>query len=206
MVEFTLDDLTNLAIGSARGRRAAPLSMSVVRELNAADLELILNPPPQGITATPLSKLRHSHHMLARLLAEGRKPGECAMMTGYSPSRISILQNDPAFQELISYYKDNVEAKYLDVHERLAALGLSSLDELQERLENNPEDFKNRELMELAEFAMDRSLTKEARKGGAQQAGAVVPSVNVVFVGAPEHQAKVIDLTPTSVVHDGEEN
>lgn len=179
---MSFDDLSNIAIGSARGRKASPLHMEYCRELNGADLELIQNPPEKGITTRPLVKLRHTHHFLARMLAEGRKNGEVALMTGYSPSRISILQNDPAFKELISYYKENVEAKYLDVHERLATLGLSSLDELQERLESEPDSFKHRELLELAEFALDRSATKEQRKG---QGGTPPPAITISFVGSP---------------------
>lgn len=174
-------DLEKLAIGSARGKKAQMLHMEFVRELNQGDLGLILNPPEKGITTTPLLKLRNTHHMLARLLAEGRKNSECALVTGYTPSRISILQHDPAFKELIAYYSANVEAKYLDVHERLASLGMSSLDELQERLEEQPEGFKNRELLELAEFALDRSVTKEQRKG----TGGQVPAISVTFVASP---------------------
>lgn len=175
-------DLENIAIGSARGRKAQPLHMAFSRELNESDLALILNPPEKGITTAPLLRLRNTHHMLARLLAEGRKPGECSLVTGYAPSRISTLQNDPAFKELIAYYSQNVEAKYLDVHERLATLGMATLDELQERLEEAPEGFKNRELIELAEFALDRSVTQDQRKGQAQ-GGA--PAISVTFVSAP---------------------
>lgn len=181
MAELSLDDLTNIAIGSARGAKRQVVQMSYVRDLNAGDLDLILNPPPKGSLTTPLARLRASHHFLARLLAEGRRPGECSLMTGYSPSRISILQNDPAFMDLVAYYKEAAEVKYLDVHERLASLGMATLDELQERLEEQPDGFKNRELLELAEFALDRSVTKDARKGGPN--GNTAPAINVTFVG-----------------------
>lgn len=197
---FTLDDLASLAIGSARGRKGKQVSMEVVRELQVSDLDLIQNPPPQGVVTSPLAKLRHSHHMLARLLAQGTRPGECSMMTGYSLSRISILQNDPAFRELISYYAANVEAKYLDVHERLASLGLSSLDELQERLDQDPDSFKNKELMDLAELALDRSVTKDARKGGPPGAS-IPPTINVTFVGSPAPQ---VTTAPAGPLLDGE--
>lgn len=204
---FTLDDLASLAIGSARGRKGKQVSMEVVRELQVSDLDLIQNPPPQGVVTSPLAKLRHSHHMLARLLAQGTRPGECSMMTGYSLSRISILQNDPAFRELISYYAANVEAKYLDVHERLASLGLSSLDELQERLDQDPDSFKNKELMDLAELALDRSVTKDARKGG-QPGASIPPTINVTFVGSPAPQVTAAPATPLldGEVVNGEED
>ena len=178
---MTLDDLTNLAIGNARRPAGQQVHMEYARDLDASDLGLILNPPPKGTLTSPLARLRNTHHMLARLLAEGRGNAEASLITGYSPSRISILRNDPAFASLMEYYSTQVEAKYLDVHERLAALGLSTIDELQERLESDPDSFKNRELMELAEFALDRSLTKDSRK--ASPTGA--PAIAITFVGAP---------------------
>lgn len=182
MSELSLDDLTNIAIGSARGAKRQPIFMAFQRELTRSDLDLVLNPPEKGIVASPIAKLRNSHHMLARLLAEGRKNGECALMTGYSPSRISILQNDPAFQDLLAYYKANTEAKYLDVHERLATLGLATLDELQERLEENPDSFSNKDMLALAEFALDRSITKDQRRTAG---GSGAPAIAVTFVGSP---------------------
>lgn len=187
MTEIDIEQLTTLAIGSARGKRSEPLFAAYERDLNAGDVELILAPPPKGITTKPLAKLRSTHHFLARLLAEGRKNEECSVITGYSPSRISILKNDPAFQELLSYYATQTEVRYLDVHERLAALGMSTIEELQERLENDPGSLKNRELMELAEFALDRSLTKEARKQG--PGGGAPPAISVTFIAAPEPSA-----------------
>lgn len=200
---ISLDDLQSLAIGSARGKKAMPLSMEFERELGPSDLPLILEPPPQGAFTPPLARIRNSHHMLARLLAEGKSGQEASLVTGYAPSRISILQNDPAFSELVVYYKGQVEAKYLDVHERLAMLGLSTLDELQARLEEDPDSFKNRELMELAEFALDRSVTKDARKAGAN-AGAGAPIVQVTFVGAagtpPEGGAVMSNAPGPSVI------
>jgi hypothetical protein len=131
--------------------------------------------------------------MLARLLAEGRKSEECSLITGYSTTRIWILKQDPAFKDLVAYYAAQTEAKFLDVHERLAALGMSTLDELQERLESDPDGFKNRELMELAEFALDRSVTKDSRKGGPQ---GTPPAVAITFVSGNGGVAQVPSFAP----------
>lgn len=185
-MSYSLDDLTNLAIGNARRPAGPQVYMEFARNLDASDLDLILNPPPKGITTSPLARLRNTHHMLARLLSEGRSNSEASLVTGYSPSRISILRNDPAFASLMEYYSTQVEAKYLDVHERLAALGLSSIDELQERLENDPNSYTNKELMALAEFALDRSVTKDSRKAGPGGA----PAIAITFVGAPASPPK----------------
>lgn len=184
-------------IGSARGRRSAHLELVILRELNEGDLDLLANPPPQGQITQPLQRLRHTHHMLARLIAEGRPGVECSMITGYCQSRISILQKDPAFQELVSYYAQQTEAKYLDVHERLAALGIDTIEELHERLHTEPGKISTRELMELAELTLDRSVAPP--KGGAKAigGGAGPVQVNINFV-PPGPQVRTIELTPES--------
>lgn len=140
----------------SRGRRAKHVSVAVSRELNEADIRDLWN-KPIGSTTPPLVRLRHQHHFLARLLAEGKPDHEASLITGMCPSRISILKQDPAFSELIKFYAAQVGEAYVNVHERLSVLGLTSTEELMERLEVEPERFSNRELMELAAFAHDRS-------------------------------------------------
>lgn len=142
-----------------RGRKAQPLEISFRRELNEADVQALWDVPEGGLESTtrPLVKLRYQHHYLARLLAEGRSGADCALYTGYDPSRISILKQDPAFSELITYYKTQVDEVYVNVHERLAALGLNSAEELMDRLDVQPEKFTNRELMELSALGLDRA-------------------------------------------------
>jgi len=52
----------------------------------------------------------------------------------------------------LAYYEGKVEQEYVDGLERMQVLGLSALDELQARLEADPEGWTKRELMELAEL------------------------------------------------------
>lgn len=192
-------DLDNIVIGSARGRRGKPFYATVQRELNEGDLDVLANPPTVGEPFSVVKKMRNTHHMLARLLAEGRPPGECALITGYSSSRISILQNDPAFKELVAYYRSQAEQSYLNVHERLAALGLSAVDELQERLEVNPDEFTRRELLDLSIAMMDRSVTKPSSTPG-QSAGGQPISLQVTFVESPHKQSEALGHTPGLVI------
>lgn len=180
LADFELGDELGAQLRSARGRKPKFARFDVLRELNGSDMEMLLSPPEHGVKTPLLTKLRNSHHMLARLLAEGRKAQECSAITGYSPSRISILQRDPAFKDLVSYYAAQAREVYLNVHERLAALGMSTVEELQERLETDPEAFSNRELMELAEMALDRSLTKPKENALVGQAPPVAISINFV--------------------------
>jgi len=151
--------IDEIAPPAARGRRAKPISAAIRRELNEGDIKALWDLPAGGLDSSvpPLVRLRHQHHFLARLIAEGKPNVESSLITGMSPSRISILKNDPAFSELIEYYKQQAGEAYVDVHERLAVLGLSSIEELMDRLQDSPEGFSARELMELAALGLDRS-------------------------------------------------
>ena len=140
---------------SILGRPDADLKPQVldIRSLRESDLEI--SGPTQ--VAAPLIRIRSRHHLLAQILAEGRSNTEAGLLTGYSPSRISILKADPAFVELIEHYRAQVQAQYVNLHERLAALGLNAIEELQERLEEDAEGFTKRELMDVAALALDRA-------------------------------------------------
>jgi hypothetical protein len=187
--ELQAEVLRELTIGPARGGRrpAPPLDISVVRALGAEDLPELAAPPPVGSAPGLLSRIRHSHHLLARLMAEGRPQEECALISGFSPSWISNLKGDPAFNELLAYYQTQREQVFIDVAERMKVLGLSTLDELQHRLEIAPDDWSRRELMELADLMLLRG-----RQMGTAQAPST-PTINVRFVNeAP--QPPVIEL------------
>jgi hypothetical protein len=88
------------------------------------------------------------------LLVQGRSDAEVALITGYSPNRIWMLRNDPTFKELMAGYQQIRNQVFVDTLERMRVLGLSTLDELQERLEASPEKWSNRELMEMADLML----------------------------------------------------
>jgi hypothetical protein len=159
-------DASGAAFGSGHPLGRVPFTLE--GELSAGDLEEMLATPKPGTPA--IKNLRNQHHALARLLAEGRNGVECSEITGYSPSRISILQGDPTFADLVQYYRGQVSERYLNVHERLAAIGVTCLEELQERLEVNPNEFTVRELREIMESTFDRSVAPS--KGSPKGAGA----------------------------------
>src|SRR5215471_15294335 len=127
------------------------------RNMNPSDLATLSNGKPLE-QVSPIASIRHQHHLLARLLADGKSLTESAEITGYSVTYISRLKTqDRAFQELITYYAQQSQEIYFSVHERLKGLGLNTIEELQERLAQEPDDFSNRELFELAELCLDRS-------------------------------------------------
>ena len=109
-----------------------------------------------GTTAPHVKRLTQRHHRLARLLAEGIPPGEAAILTDYDPSRVSILQADPAFAELITHYATRVDAAYASLHDKLSDLATTAAAQLQDRLEDG-EDLEVDELMSIIKLGADRT-------------------------------------------------
>jgi len=109
------------------------LEATAVRPL--AEDDLVLLQDEKGSTAPALKRLSERHHALARCLASGMEDGATSNACGYVASRVSILKADPAFQELVAFYRNEVESKYLDMHGVLAGLSLDAAMELRERLE-----------------------------------------------------------------------
>lgn len=138
-----------------RGRPKAQIEVALVRPVTRADIALAS--VPKGMAAPPLKRLRDRHHALARALSSGMSEADAAALTGYDISRVSILKADPTFRELLEFYRGTVTEAYLDMHAQLAALGMDAADELQHRLETNPESLENKELMALVTISADRT-------------------------------------------------
>lgn len=148
-----------------KGRRPAPLAYGPPRHLSESDIASMWDHAGSGQKGVPRIKtLRYNHHLLAKAVASGKSLLECSQLTGLTGARISDLKNDPAFQELVSFYAEELHEVYVDVHQRMAALGTSVLEELSERFEAEPEKFTKRELMDLFTTMADRSIA--TAKGG----------------------------------------
>ena len=128
---------------------------SAVRELCADDLLRLGD--EKGSTAPAIKRISERHHALARNLAGGMASSEAAIVCGYALSRVSILLDDPAFKELLSFYRTDVNAQYRDLHARLSGLALDAAEELSLRLEDAPEDLSVTQLMELTKMGADRT-------------------------------------------------
>src|SRR5690606_34802439 len=59
--------------------------------------------------------------------------------------------------ELLNFYRQGVVEVYRDMHERLAGVATSALDELQERLEDEPEKISVGQLIEVSKLGADRT-------------------------------------------------
>jgi hypothetical protein len=207
--------IDEIIFGSAQGARRSrcetePLVVSVVRALTEDDIPALTNPPLTENVSTrqPIQNITYAHHSLAQLIVQGKPIGEVSLITGYSPSYVHGLQRDPAFKELLDYYGQHREKVFVDALERMKALGLATLDELQRRLVEEPDSFARRELMELSELM----LIKGAKAGpggpvgaGGQSSGGHVAgtavAVTVKFVSSqPEilpSPSPVLELSPT---------
>lgn len=146
-----------------RGRAAKPVAVEVVRELCDEDLKLLAE--EKGSKPLALQRLSYRHHALAKALARGVPPGEAALIHGYSIGRVSILSGDPAFKELIDFYKsaivdpayEKVVAENVNLQERLTGLAVDAIEELRIRVEDSPEDLTPGQLIEMSKLGADRT-------------------------------------------------
>lgn len=151
--ESTVD--LELDIFRTTGRAAKPLTGTMVRELDRVDIAALGE--EKGSTPNPLKRITDRHHALARNLASGMKEAEAAHICGLSLSRVSILKNDAAFKELLNFYREGVDVAYAGLHEKLSGLASTALDELQDRMEDEPEKVSIGQLIELAKMGADRT-------------------------------------------------
>ncbi len=192
-----MNALAEIVFDDARGGRKprSKWTLEVARELTVEDL-----PGLSQASATPAQRLlqiRHAHHNLARLVAQGLEGAEVSLITGYSQAYISNIQNDPAFAELLQYYATQREQVFVNVLERMKVLGVSTLEELQQRLEQEPGKFSNRELMELAETTLVKPQLAGAKGQGVAAGPGVGVNIEVKFVGAPSRDGdQALDITP----------
>jgi hypothetical protein len=179
MAPLSLD--LDLPLMRTRGRAAVTVSAKVVRELDAADISLLGE--EKGSHAPAIKRISERHHALARSLAGGMAPGEAGIVCGYSASRVSILQDDPAFKELLHFYREDVSAQYRDLHTRLSGLALDAADILAERMEMAPDDISIGQIMEITKMGADRT-------GFGPQSSSTNLNVNVDLAGRLEAARK----------------
>jgi hypothetical protein len=134
----------------------------------------------------------------------GQTDWEISLALGYSPSRISVLKADPTFRELLSFYEKQQADLKLDISTRLTGISMEALETLQQRLDDDPEDFSNRELMDLAELSLDRtghgkSSTVQVLHGLDEETAEFLKSQHQTHrLGAVHNlsEGQVIDVTP----------
>lgn len=141
---------------SRKPARAAP-NGSIERALSEADFNLLADGARAEAPGARISKVRASHHRLARILSDGASLIEASAMTGYTPSHISILKADPTFAELLQGYIDQKIEIFNQANEKMLMTLDTTLDELQHRVENKPETIDNHTLVEIVKAVADRT-------------------------------------------------
>ncbi len=149
-------DLGLNIVNLGAGRPRKPLEAEAVRPLEQADLELA-STVERNSQPPAIKRITDRHHALARLLAAGTPEGEAALILGYDNSRVSILKQSPAFQELLDLYRAEVDREFATTLDHMAGLSRDALLELRERIEEEPEKFSNRELLSVVNEMVDRS-------------------------------------------------
>jgi hypothetical protein len=173
------------------GRGKMRLEFGEVRELTRDDLASAAE--DRGTKNSPMKRLTDRHHAVARLLAGGKKPIEVAAIVGYDIGRIYMLQADPSFKQLLAFYRESIDAEYMQMHEQLAGMSLDALGILRERLEDTPADFGAGMLLELVKVGADRT--------GAGPTSKSEININVGLAGRLDAARKrvaekMIDVTP----------
>lgn len=109
--------------------------MEYVRDLTLADVEAREAAPVKKLPV--LAKLRASHHEAAKAIAEGLSHTEVSLRTGYHPSRISMLMNDPAFADLVETYKGIGRETWLDAVNRARVANVDLLERIMDKVEED---------------------------------------------------------------------
>lgn len=145
----------DLDIAGVIGRKTRPLHAEVLRELTPSDIGLLAT--ERAIKPSALQRITDRHHALARCLASGMSATEACLVTGYTPSRVSILRGDPSFEELIEFYRGDRGSQVVDLQQRMASLALDATAEIQERLELEPASVATDQLLDIVKLTADRT-------------------------------------------------
>lgn len=137
------------------GRAKIAESPTLVRELTVDDLTALATERGAHQPGQTLTRIRDSHHDVAKCFAEGMTNFEVQIATGYSSSRISILKQDPSFQELVEHYRHVKTEATADLAVRMKSLSLDALEELRERM--HTEDLAPEMLLDILKVTADRT-------------------------------------------------
>lgn len=102
------------------GRNRAPaisgedIDLQIVGEVSESDLDDLGLHRPAHQGPPTVQRLRDTHHSLARALAAGLNYIQAGTKTGYTATRVSMLMQDPAFQELVASYRAVVNDEFRD--------------------------------------------------------------------------------------------
>lgn len=130
-----------------------------VRPLTTEDIAL-LN-ADRNKSTPPIQALRDTHHLVARLVASGLRTDEVAEQSGFSIGSIYRLNNDPAFQELVALYREQVAISHREItdeyHRILVSNRMKAERQLADRLDDEDSAISTRDLITITRDAADRT-------------------------------------------------
>jgi carbamate kinase len=159
---------------------------------------------PKHMDNVSVVRVKAAHHRIAQLIATGASYIDVALTCGYTPQYISNLATgNPAFQELVSHYTRAAEAEMLDLRAKQARLGELAVDELTDRLAENPEQFAIRDLLDVVEVNGNKPRLMEAQKGWTQSGPPSPITISFVTAGGVGIETSSI---PTPKIIEGDHN
>ncbi len=140
-----------------RLRKAETVFIVSTRPLTREDILAFNAAPPKTPPVKPLQRIRDRHHAIARGFASGLSNVQISAIYGMAYNRVCVLRTDPSMEELIAFYRGQINQEFVDMHARMATLSSSAVEELQTRLEDNPEEFTVNDLREIGKTFADRT-------------------------------------------------
>lgn len=117
-----------------RGKLAKHPRILGVRELTREDLATLRAAPR---VVPKVKAFRDTHHRMARLVAAGLRVEEILRITGYSYQRLWVLQQDPAFQELVAQYRGKVDEAFERSQDEFYATSVSNMLRAERQVEEH---------------------------------------------------------------------
>jgi hypothetical protein len=185
----------------------SPLGLDIIgecRELTTTDIE-----ERTTVERPKLTRLRDSHHTLARLIGAGLSTEQASLQTGYTPQRIYTLKNDPTFQNLVAFYRRSRDEARLELEARYLLIANDAAQLIHEQILDEPEEVSMSQALAVFESFADRagmgptakSISKNinlnigdrldaARRRTAPQENASTPQENAEGLRPQEHAEK----------------
>jgi hypothetical protein len=139
-----------------RNRRHDTVSILTIAPIEPADLALLhLRPARMRIT-----RIKDSHHRIARMMAAGESNTNIAAQCGISMSGLATLRADPTIIELTNQYRAEVASAWREHVDALAELAVTNLvkaeRQISDALDEADETATPIPLRELSRITADR--------------------------------------------------
>lgn len=167
-----------------------------VRDLSRDDLAVLRETRDVPV----VQRLRDPHHRLARLVATGLKPAQAAQQAGYSYGSLSILQKDPAFQDLVAHYRKIVDESFAESQDTFYELATSNMLKAERHLAERIEE--KEEAGELLSVREALAISRDAADRFGYGKKTTNVNVNVDFAArlerASRRSLRVVEAAPVS--------